>query len=273
MTRACAVCGSREANVSPLRADLVECRSCGLIYNPDAREDRGEFGERYYVEGVYADYVADRDAVRRSAASRLRALERIAPGRRLLDVGCAAGYFMEAARSRGWEVSGLELSGYAGARARAAELDVHEASILDPPALAPFDAITLWDTIEHISDPALAVRNARRMLRPGGVLAISTGDRRSAVARALGPRWRLLGDPTHKFFFDQPTLQRLLMNEQFRIVAAGRPGKWVSSSMVLHQAGVPGAAALRRWLAKRHWNPALYVNLWDVMTVVATRPS
>jgi SAM-dependent methyltransferase len=160
----------------------------------------------------------------------------------------------------------LSLRGRACPRRR---FDVHPASILDPPELDPVDVVTMWDTIEHVSDPVRAVRNARALLRPGGVLVISTGDRRSAIARVCGRRWRLLADATHKFFFDEATLRQLMAHQRMRTVTVSRPGKWVSASMVLHQAGLPGAAPLRRWLSRHGWNPAVYVNLRDVMTLVA----
>jgi SAM-dependent methyltransferase len=269
---ACIVCRGATARTSALRRDLVECVTCGLVYAPEATEDRAEFDSHYYVEGAYADYVQDRDAIHRSAVTRLQALERAVRGRRLLDVGCAAGYFLEAARTRGWSVAGLELSAYAVQLARRLALDIFEASILAPPSLPGFDAITMWDTIEHIPRPDIAVENARRLLRPGGVLAISTGDRRSLVARALGRRWRLMNDPTHKFFFDAPTLSSLLAAAGFTVVSVSRPGKWVSAAMILHQLPSGPTTFARRALSARGWNPALYVNLWDVMTMIA-RPT
>jgi SAM-dependent methyltransferase len=267
---ACIVCRGRTARASALRRDLVECMNCGLVYVPAATEDRAEFDDHYYVEGVYADYVQDREAIHRSAVSRLQTLERAVQGRRLLDVGCAAGYFLEAARTRGWNGAGLELSAYSVQLARRLALEVFEASILAPPPLPVFDAITMWDTIEHIPRPDIAVENVRRMLRPGGVLVISTGDRRSLVARALGRRWRLMHDPTHKFFFDEPTLSSLLATAGFRVLSVSRPGKWVSAGMILHQLPPGPTTAARRALSARGWNPALYVNLGDVMTMVAT---
>src|ERR1700680_3442673 len=54
---ACIVCRGATTRTSALRPDLVECVDCGLVYAPAATEDRAEFGDRYYVEGVYADYV------------------------------------------------------------------------------------------------------------------------------------------------------------------------------------------------------------------------
>ena len=268
-TTVCIVCSSTRATASALRADLVHCDSCGLIYNPSAAEDNAEFGQHYYIDGVYSNYSAEREAIQRSAAARLDVLERMVAGRRLLDVGCAEGYFLDAARKRGWETVGLELSPYASARARSTGLQVIEGSILAPPALPPFDAITLWDTIEHLSDPALALRNARTLLKPSGRMAIATGDCRSLAARLLGRRWRLLSDPTHKFFFDESTLVRLLTKSKLRTLGISRTGKWVGIGMVLHQAGLPGAAALGRTLARRGWNPSVYLNPRDVMTLLA----
>src|ERR1700674_4908449 len=243
---ACIVCRGETARTSALRRDLVECVDCGLVYAPAATEDRAEFGDHYYIDGVYADYVQDRDAIHRSAVTRLRTLERAVKGRRLLDVGCAAGYFLEAARTRGWNVAGLELSAYSVQLARRLALEVFEGSILVPPPLPVFDAITMWDTIEHIPRPDTAVENARRLLRPGGVLVISTGDRRSFVARALGRRWRLMNDPTNKFFFNEPPLSSLLGTAGFKVVSVSRPGKWVSAGMILHQLPAGPTAFVRR---------------------------
>lgn len=265
----CIVCGSPDGRRSGLRNDLVECRGCGLLYTPHPREDPTEFTENYYRDGAYADYQAEEFSIRRSAHRRLEALERLVAGRRLLDVGCAGGYFLDSARQRGWDTVGLELSAHAAARARHLNLEIHEGSILAPPALAPFDAVTLWDTIEHLARPDIALRNVVAMLRPGGIVAISTGDRRSLIARFLGRRWRLFADETHKYFFDRTTLGTMLEHNGLRPQVWHRGGKWVGLVMILHQLPAPGAGLLRDGLQRSQWNPSIYVNLWDVMTVIA----
>jgi 2-polyprenyl-3-methyl-5-hydroxy-6-metoxy-1,4-benzoquinol methylase len=266
---ACIVCGAPEGTPSRLRRDLVECPRCGLLYCPNPREDRAEFTERYYQDGAYADYQSEESSIRRSANHRLKALERVTSGRRLLDVGCAAGYFLESARTRGWQPIGLELSAHAARRALVRQIEVYEGSIMSPPRLPMFDAVTMWDTIEHIARPDIALQNARGLLNPGGVLAISTGDRRSLAARALGARWRLFADETHKYFFDQATLGALLEQAGLRPIAWSRGGKWVGLVMILHQLPAPGARHLRDILMRRNWNPSIYVSLRDVMTVLA----
>jgi SAM-dependent methyltransferase len=270
---ACVICGEAAAAAAGMRSDLVRCVGCGLIYNPNASENRDDFSSSYYRAGVYADYDADRTAIALSAHRRLRVLERRTTGRRLLDVGCAAGFFLDAARQRGWDVAGLELSVYAAGRARSLGLTVYEGSILEPPPLRPFDVVTMWDTIEHLARPDIAVQKAAGLLSPDGILAVSTGDCGSLVARACGRRWRLLSDPTHKFFFSEHTLGALLKSAGFRPVAVGRPGKWVSSAMILHQLGIGAAARASQFLVQIGMNPPVYVNLRDVVTVVSVRDS
>ena len=158
-------------------------------------------------------------------------------------------------------------SGYAREELK---LKVDIGSIVSPPnELLSFDVITLWDTIEHLARPDLALANIRRMLHPRGVLAFSTGDYGSLLRRVMGKRWRLFSDPTHNFFFDVRTLSRLLRRAGFDVLDISRQGKWVSLSMIFHQSPLPFAASARRLLDARGYSPSLYVNLWDVVTFFA----
>ena len=272
---ACILCGNQTGNqlLFNLFNPIVECAACGLVYAEFAgREVNSEdYDHSYYTSGVYADYLGDREAIRRNANRVLIELESLAPDRRLLDVGCAAGFFLQAARERGWSVHGVEVSEYAAKYAREQlHLPVDLCSISGTSELLPkFDVITLWDTIEHLERPDLALRNVRRLLSGKGVLAVSTGDYGSIARRLCGRKWRLFSDPTHRFFFDEETLKRLLSEAGFEVTRLTRRGKWVSLSMILHQSRLPFASGLQRWLAGKHLNPMLYVNLRDVMTVLA----
>src|SRR6266516_5545031 len=79
----------------------------------------------------------------------------------------------------------------------------------------PLDAITMWDYIEHSLDPRRDLDKAHELLRPGGVLALSTGDIGSLSARLTGRYWHLLTPEHHNFFFDVKTLRRLLQETGF----------------------------------------------------------
>jgi 2-polyprenyl-3-methyl-5-hydroxy-6-metoxy-1,4-benzoquinol methylase len=263
---------------------ILQCRNCGLVYakpRSTVAHDEGpenyskDYSEAYYRDGTYADYLADRDAIERNAPRVLSELEQLVEGRRLLDVGCATGFFLDAARSRGWTVQGLEVSEYASNYARRElKLPVETGSIVSPPALlSQVDVVSLWDTIEHLDRPDLALANIRRLLKPGGVFVFSTGDYDSLLRHLTGRRWRLFADPTHNFFFNERTLRRMLEHEGFEVLRITRRGKRVSLSLILHQSGLPLSGWARRWLLARGWNPSIYVNLRDVVTVFARRHS
>ncbi|MDQ1640023.1 MAG: hypothetical protein QOF62_3362 [Pyrinomonadaceae bacterium] len=251
---------------------ILQCRVCGLVYaDPHSAETHQDYSEHYYREGVYADYLADRDAIQRNAPRALAELERLVRGRKLLDVGCATGFFLEAARARGWDVFGLEVSEYAANYARCElGLPVETASIVQEPAgLRQFDAITLWDTIEHLDRPDIALANIRRLLAPDGIFVFSTGDYNSLLRRLSGKGWRLFADPTHNFFFDERVLRLMLKRAGFEVLRVSHRGKRVSLALMLHQSGLPLSRPLRTWIRAKGWNPSLYVNLRDVITIFA----
>ena len=282
----CLVCGASDRGrlIFHTSRAILQCRNCGLVYakprSTFAHDESSEnfsknYSEDYYRDGIYADYLADRDAIQRNAPRVLSELEQMVKGRRLLDVGCATGFFLDAARSRGWSVRGLEVSEFASNYARRElKLPVDTASIVSLPAgSSQFDVVTLWDTIEHLDRPDLALANIRRLLGPRGVLVFSTGDYDSLLRHLTGKRWRLFADPTHNFFFNERVLRRMLERGRFEVLRITRRGKRVSLSLILHQSGLPLSGWARKWLLARGWNPSIYVNLRDVVTVFARRDS
>jgi SAM-dependent methyltransferase len=270
---ACILCASLDRRLlfRTIRP-IVQCRGCSLVFAEPVGEEalRALYSREYFQGLIYADYLADRTAIHRNARRVLSELASLAPGRRLLDVGCAAGFFLEAARSAGFAVSGIELSEFASAYARdSLGLAVWTGAAEDLPEDAgPFDAVTLWDCIEHLRCPPEALTRLRGRMGRGGVLMLSTGDYDCLLRRLTGKRWRLFSDPTHNFFFTGKTLRPLLERAGFSMTHVSHRGKWVSLSMILKQAPfVP--RLVREALSRRLRAGYLYVNLRDVMTVMA----
>jgi 2-polyprenyl-3-methyl-5-hydroxy-6-metoxy-1,4-benzoquinol methylase len=177
----------------------------------------------YYKDSAlgYADYFGQRASHERLAHIRLQRIERLYPRRgRILDVGCAAGFFLHVAQVRGWEPRGVELSAEMAAYAskligrpimpRVVDLDVEPAS---------FDAVTLWEYIEHIPDPGDEVRRLVALLKPGGILALSTPNTTYWTAVHRPDRWREFKPPAHIGFFTSETLRRLLESCGLQVVA------------------------------------------------------
>jgi 2-polyprenyl-3-methyl-5-hydroxy-6-metoxy-1,4-benzoquinol methylase len=192
----------------------------------------------------------------------------------LLDIGCALGGFLAVAKEHGFEVEGIEIVGYAAEQARS-RLDVKVInSDIYSAELAPetYDVITMWDVIEHLTDPNLAFEKISRALRPKGYVAFTTGDVSSAWARLTGKRWQLLTPPQHLYFFSQRSMSGLLKRHSFSVKEIHHQSKWVTAAFVLFKAQEsfgsiikPLSTAIR---LSGLQNAKININLGDIMTVV-----
>ena len=232
----------------------------------------------YFFGAEYHDYLADRRSIEKNFARRLSTLRRyLEPSHtRLFEIGCAYGFFLNAARSSFKEVEGIDISedavNYAtrtlGVKAVCG--DLLTADLSD----RWFDVVCLWDTIEHLADPRRYVEVAASHMPAGGLIAVTTGDISSLTARIQKGRWRLIHPPTHLQYFTRTSLCRLLEDCGFRIVHVEYCGFSRSiSGMVQNLVALrwqrPRAAA---WLGSLV--PAgldLYLNLHDIIYIIAER--
>jgi 2-polyprenyl-3-methyl-5-hydroxy-6-metoxy-1,4-benzoquinol methylase len=177
-------------------------------------EQMAAFVDDEYERGVYRDYIAARPLKLATARQRLQAIATLAPGRRLLDVGCAAGFFIEAAIAEGFDASGIELSpvaiGFAdpSVRSRIVQGDVNTLIAGDT---RQFDVVTAFDIIEHTFDPKAFVADISRVLAPGGLLVISTPDTGHWLRPVMGAHWPMLQPEQHTFLFSREALRELLI--------------------------------------------------------------
>ena len=247
---------------------IVRCRDCGMVSLPI------QFAPPLSYEDAADPYYLEQAPQRIANAHRLLSL--IPSGGRLLEIGCACGFLLVAARERGFAVQGVEMSAWASAHAREAHgLDVFTGT-LEAAALpdASLDAVVLADVIEHLTDPCATLREIHRVLKPGGRLLLLTPDVGSAMAWIFGSRWWGLLDD-HYFYFSRRTLRRVLDREGFaveRLTALGRVfplGHWVFKlapySRVLERA----ATGIVRRLGLE--NVQISVNLGDQMACVALK--
>src|SRR5437588_5795275 len=144
-----------------------------------------------YASGAYREYAKSRDLKIATARPRLALIKSFAKGNRLLDVGCATGFFMEAATEVGFDVRGLEFSTVAIGLARPNIRDriVHgDVNVLRSQESEPFDVVTAFDIIEHMQDPTKFLQEIRDILHPGGVLAISSPDTGHLLRYLMGSK-------------------------------------------------------------------------------------
>jgi len=238
------------------RFRLVQCPQCGLIrQNPHLS---WESLKDYYPED-YSPYTkiieTERSTARRMDRrygmwKRLRALERFQPGGRLQDVGCGTGVFLgEAQRSGRWELMGVEPSPQAAAYAQEAlgiSVLAQRFDEADLPA-GHFDAITMWNVLEHLDSPIRDLRRAYQLIRPGGWLVLAIPNVDGSGAKLFGRYWMGWDLPRHLYLFPKKQLRRILGEIGFdwvdaRCIAGGHSSLDLSIEFLLRAKNIDNSA-------------------------------
>ena len=295
---ACNLCGARDArliypstltNLTPNAEDfrctsaaygvhppIVKCNMCGLMYaNP--RWESSVVNDNYTVVED-PTYVEEREGRVLTFSRNLKPFESLvakSETRRLLDVGCHIGVMVDLAQKAGWESWGVEPSQWASEQARKQGLHVLTGTLND--AVVPenyFDVVTLWDVVEHLTDPAAELRNAHRVLKPGGIFAIHTIDIESPFARFMGSRWPWLME-MHLYYFSPRTLGKMLEKNGFEVTSSSAQGRYLRLGYFITRIE-PYSKALYRLLdsiiTRLNWcEVAIPVNFGDLFTLYARK--
>jgi 2-polyprenyl-3-methyl-5-hydroxy-6-metoxy-1,4-benzoquinol methylase len=252
---------------------LVRCRDCGLQYiSPRLRSD---LILASYAEGEDPVYVSQMQARERTFAACLARIERVVgrPGT-LLDIGTAAGGFLAAANARGWKAEGCEPNLWLAAwGARHYGVRIRPGNVFEQPyEPASFDVVTLWDVIEHTTNPREMIEHCRTLLKPGGILVVNYPDIGSWIARALGRRWLFLTS-VHLHYFDRRTMARLLQSTGFDVTLVRPHVQRLELDYLLSRAAVLSqtAAGLARRVVASFGVGRKQVPYWLGQTFVAAR--
>lgn len=252
-TMPCNLCEGTQATPRFLKFgyQIVRCNGCGLEFlhpRPTAADLAAFYDQGYFTGNPerrgYLDYVGERESFLRSFAQKLDRIERMLAERRrgsdpahqtrLLDVGTAAGFCVEAARDRGWDAWGLEVSEYAASQAQARGLNVVQGDSLAAFAGHTFDVITLWDALEHVLDPREVLTHACELLADDGILVFSTGDVGHPWSRLQGRQHRIYNPPQHLYYFSRKTMTAVAERAGLRVLRVEADEKVTTLHYVLH---------------------------------------
>jgi 2-polyprenyl-3-methyl-5-hydroxy-6-metoxy-1,4-benzoquinol methylase len=275
----CLVCGGhfRQSKIS----GLLTCQDCKFTtadLTISEEQLRQLYTNNYFAGDEYRDYVADRPVLERQFRLRLRRFLKFVPEalkKNLFEIGCAHGFFLALAEKNFHYVEGIDISSDAteyarhilGVNATSSEFLTHEC-IKTP------DVVCMWDAIEHLRRPDLYIEKIANIIPRGGVMALTTADLDSWVARARGSKWRQIHPPTHLHYFSRNTLSRLLSRHGFETKFIGSEGVYRSIDTMAYivlrlRNNLPDLYSCLRKTHLLNWD--LYLNLGDIMFVVAEK--
>ncbi len=273
----CINCGSN-AEGKYLYPGILRCPSCRLVFADSSLSPEQVtqlYGTEYFFGSEYLNYPEDSRVFRQNFCRRINTLRKFSQGGKLFEIGCAYGFFLEEAQ-RFWNIAGCDISREACAHARARGLDVTCGEFLELPLEEKsYNVIALWDTIEHLPRPDLYLEKISRLLDKNGIIALTTGDIGSLMAKVRGRRWRLIHPPTHLYYFDRRTLGTLLQRNGIEIIHFEHCGFYRSFRQILYS--ILFLDHKPRW-REMFWRVksgardfSLFLNLYDIMMVVGRK--
>lgn len=230
---ACRGVGNRVINRQPGRS-FFACATCGITYQTLLGDQTVSYSEAYFFDEYKAQYgktyLEDFDHIKAMGTGRVRVIRQLAgPGpASLLDIGCAYGPFMAAAREAGFQPRGCDINPQAVAHIRdqlgmpAWNLDFRQPDApLDPPV---YDVVTLWYVIEHFADLEPVLSRLACLVRPGGILALATPSGQGISARARLAGFLSASPRDHYTIWNPARAGQLLARHGFHVVKTRSTG-------------------------------------------------
>lgn len=254
---------------------VVRCRQCGLRYSSPRPNEERLNAEYHQVE----DPMYERELEGRLTTFRrnLKLVETFCKAGTVLDIGAGMGVFLHLAQLNGWNVNGIEPSSWSAQKAK--ELYGLQIEVggygLAAQIHAELDVVTMWDVIEHVSDPLEALQVCNQVLKPGGKLIFSTVDAGSAYARFMGKAWPWLMK-MHLYYFDRGTMAAYLRKAGFQTLQIRTYRHTISANYLAYKLRAIGgvwlpiaAGILDTRVLSAH---QITFALGDFMEVVAVKP-
>jgi len=265
--------------------NIVRCNHCGLVFLdniPSDDELKNLYDDEFFKDGQKSPIEGTNYDVNPTYYNALKRLEKInkfhKKDGKLLDIGCATGIFIKAA-SKYYECTGLDVSNVAtdiavnelGVNAKCGTIfDFNTKDQL-------FDIVTMWDVIEHVRDPDEYIAHVSKVVNPGGLLVVSTGNIESLMFKIQKKNWHLMIPPFHLYYFNKTNLTKLLESNGFEVKSLTHDGQYTNVGYITNKLKkmydgnkiMSIGDNLVKILKLDRLN--IYLNLFDVMTVYAVK--
>ncbi len=220
----CPLCGSGQKVRVVMESSLRYCRHCGVVFN--TAHSPGGYDSSYFLDDYQRQYgktyAEDFNWIYNRGLQRINDIitfsgKKEVKGLRLLDVGCALGFFLKAARDKGFDVEGIEISPYAVKYCK----NTYGFTVHNLPFEefyhhgSNFDVITAWYVIEHSITPVAVMRKIYTMLPSGGVMACAMPSLRGPMFHLHRDEWITTHPKDHYIDFSPGSITRVLKKMGF----------------------------------------------------------
>lgn len=260
---------------------VYRCQRCRVEFLAPQPSDaflRSLYTQSYYdAWGLQEDGGAVRDMKLSSFAFRLDLIKGHKRSGRILDVGCATGFFLEAARDAGFDPYGVEFSPYSAgiAKEKFGAQAIFQGTLEEAPFPAgSFDVVAMSDLLEHVRDPHAVLAKTRELLREDGIVMVMTPDTGSCTRRLMGRNWAHY-KAEHLFYFDTESLGRLAAQQGFRLMHREPARKSLDLAYVYHQFRryrhwllTPACGALHRLLPERMLQAKFDISVGEMVVLL-----
>lgn len=212
----CGVCGSKNLReVFPLNPSqlIYDCQACGVRQLLPQKVSVADYTDEYYDyygKNLQSEAALERIKLKTYTLLLKELAHYVQPGR-LLDIGCGFGHAIKAAQSLGWIVEGTEYSPYARKKAYAyTNAVIYQGDVQDLLSKKEaFDAVTMFDVLEHVPNPMQTLTATADLLKTRGVLLVVTPNVESLSAKIMGQKWNHY-HRDHLFYFNPHSITNVM---------------------------------------------------------------
>lgn len=223
----CQLCGGDQSEevISFKGSRYVRCCNCGLVYlnprPPPDYLDKFYKGSESFTIDIHKDPYPETAAYQFRFSINIKTINKFQQNKgRLLDIGCAWGYFLNSAEEEGWDAYGVELSRSESEYAKARfGLKVFNGNVVEAGFPSQyFDVVTLWHTLEHFSNPVLELSEIKRILKKDGLLVVEVPSSKMVKEDLLNGKIIPGRPPMHLLYYSADTLRLLFQKTGFKVI-------------------------------------------------------
>ena len=214
--------------------DMIQCSRCGFVQMAEIAAY--DYKEEYFDNNKYRDNKCQS----RENERRKRIVQKFCPkGSKIIDIGCASGEFVSHVKDE-FDIFGCDFSSNAIKMAKKKHPRIkNRFRTVSAKELSAdgeyYDAVCMWDVIEHIDEPKEAMHHALSTLKRNGYIFMSTPDIGAFFAKITGSKWPFMTPPEHLSFFNKKSMQYFAKCMNLKMVKRMNRGKWANFGFILYK--------------------------------------